>query len=239
VSLAICCDFEFCFDLGLTFFDLESIWKAYEGGCLVLRTSVLSFLIFIALLLSGCEPSNPPAGQVLSIAKQAKTDVYKSYSPNDLTWKQLIPEDYKFEYQYQSLYPWMSEEEATENSDEFLLSTPVVESLDQQDIRLSGYVVPLTSDEESISEFLLVPVEGACLHVPAPPANQIVHVKPHYPLPIEDSLSVLNVVGTLTSTGVSSSLAAASYSIDAAVLEPYVAEVVLTGNASHFERGRQ
>jgi len=202
----------------------------------VLRVCVFSFLITTVCLLNSCGPSNPPAGETLSLAKQVKTEVYKSYEPTDMVWKSLLPEDYKFEYQYQSLYPWMSETEATETSDAFLLSTPVVESLDQQDIRLAGYVVPLASDAESISEFLLVPVEGACLHVPAPPSNQILHVKPHYPLPIDESYSILNVVGTLTSKGVSSSLAAASYSMDNAVLEPYVEKkidtVAVTGNGT-------
>ena len=198
------------------------------------------FIIASILLLSSCEPANPQAGQPLSISKQVKTEVYKNYEPTTLTWRSLIPEDYTFEYQYQSLYPWMSEEEATETSDGLLESTPVVESLDQQEVRLSGYVVPLTSDADSISEFLLVPVEGACLHVPAPPANQVIHVKPHYPLLMDESFGILNVVGTLTSKGVSGPLAAASYSMDQALLEPYSEKAIVpdTGRATHAERGR-
>lgn len=208
----------------------------------MLRVCVFSFVITTVCLLSSCGPSNPPAGKTLKLTKQVKTEVYQSYDPQDVVWKSLIPEDYKFEYQYQSLYPWMSETEAEETSDAFLGSTPVVESLNQRDVRLSGYVVPLASDEESITEFLLVPVEGACLHVPAPPANQIVHVKPHYPLLIDESFSILNVVGTLTSNGKSSALAAASYSMDNAVLEPYVEkkdQEALSSRSRHFERGRQ
>lgn len=202
---------------------------------------LIFILSIVAVFLSSCGPSNPKAGETVSLSKQVKTEAYQSYSPQDVVWRDLIPEDYKFEYQYQSLYPWMSESEALETSDELLLSTPVVEDMNDQDIRLSGYIVPLASDEASISEFLLVPVEGACLHVPAPPANQVIHVKPQYPLPIDESFSILNVVGTLSANGMASSLAAASYSINNAILEPYVAEEeeVLTGNASHLERGRQ
>jgi len=206
----------------------------------VFRTCVLIFIIASALFLSSCKPKNPPVGEPLSIAKQVKTEAYKAYEPTTLSWRSLIPEDYTLEYQYQSLYTWMSETEATETSDELLVSTPVVESLNQQDIRLAGYVVPLSSDAESISEFLLVPIEGACLHVPAPPANQVVHVKPQYPLLMHESFGILNVVGTLTSNGVSGPLAAASYSIDQAVLEPYNEKdaVAVTGRGTHAERGR-
>jgi hypothetical protein len=35
----------------------------------------------------------------------------------------------------------------------------------------------LEFSREKITEFLLVPYVGACIHVPPPPPNQIVHVK--------------------------------------------------------------
>ncbi len=45
-----------------------------------------------------------------------------------------------------------------------------------QSIRLAGYVVPLAFEEKKVTEFLFVPVAGACVHTPTPPPNQIVHV---------------------------------------------------------------
>ena len=44
------------------------------------------------------------------------------------------------------------------------------------DIRVPGYVLPLAFDGRKVTEFLLVPTVGACIHTPAPPPNQIVHV---------------------------------------------------------------
>lgn len=44
-------------------------------------------------------------------------------------------------------------------------------------IRIPGYAVPLEFDGEKVIEFLLVPYFGACIHVPPPPANQIIHVR--------------------------------------------------------------
>jgi len=50
-------------------------------------------------------------------------------------------------------------------------------SLDEQFIRMPGYVLPLEYAGSKVTEFLLVPFVGACIHVPPPPPNQIVHVK--------------------------------------------------------------
>lgn len=45
-----------------------------------------------------------------------------------------------------------------------------------QSIRIPGYALPLTLDGGTLTEFLLVPWVGACIHTPPPPANQIIHV---------------------------------------------------------------
>lgn len=53
------------------------------------------------------------------------------------------------------------------------------QSLEQQDIQLSGYVLPLAqNNEQQVTQFLLVPYVGACIHVPPPPPNQMIYVEP-------------------------------------------------------------
>lgn len=45
-------------------------------------------------------------------------------------------------------------------------------------VRIAGFMIPLEDDyNDKISEFLLVPYPLACIHVPAPPSNQLIHVK--------------------------------------------------------------
>jgi hypothetical protein len=44
-------------------------------------------------------------------------------------------------------------------------------------VRVPGFIIPLEDNDREVSEFLLVPYPLACIHVPAPPPNQIVHVK--------------------------------------------------------------
>jgi hypothetical protein len=45
--------------------------------------------------------------------------------------------------------------------------------------RVPGYMVPLEDSLNEVTEFLLVPYPGACIHVPPPPPNQLVHVTMH------------------------------------------------------------
>lgn len=52
----------------------------------------------------------------------------------------------------------------------------VNEELNGLSVRISGYVLPLGVEHDKVTEFLLVPYVGACIHEPMPPANQIIHV---------------------------------------------------------------
>ena len=69
---------------------------------------------------------------------------------------------------------------AAEEEDAYLralASIDVNPAMDGQKIRIPGFVVPLEFDEEqTISQFFLVPYFGACLHMPPPPPNQIILV---------------------------------------------------------------
>lgn len=44
-------------------------------------------------------------------------------------------------------------------------------------VKIPGFVVPLDDDIQGASEFLLVPSPQACIHVPPPPANQMILVR--------------------------------------------------------------
>lgn len=55
-------------------------------------------------------------------------------------------------------------------------SSPNPEVLGQH-VRVPGYIVPLQFNGTLVTEFLLVPTAGACIHTPPPPANQLIHVK--------------------------------------------------------------
>ncbi len=92
---------------------------------------------------------------------------------------------------------------------------PVNPELAGDEIMLAGFVAPLAYDGELITEFLLVPYFGACIHVPPPPANQTVMVKlkDGEGLTIDDSWGAVWVTGTMTVDGADTDLATAGYTI--------------------------
>ena len=57
------------------------------------------------------------------------------------------------------------------------IRTAAVKDLNGKTVRLPGYVLPLEMSGLKVTEFLLVPYVGACIHTPPPPPNQIVLVK--------------------------------------------------------------
>lgn len=170
----------------------------------------------IGLIFVGCRPADPEAGIPLGIAEQVAVRAFQQMNPTALAWNNLMPADYQPSYQQ---FPW-AVEDGESLMKQTLKETPLVEDLNGQDVKVSGYVVPLAGDETSISEFLLVPFLGACTHVPPPPANQIVYVKPTYPLLVDESWDVISVVGTLSTEGKTSEFGAASYQmIDSFITE--------------------
>jgi hypothetical protein len=96
---------------------------------------------------------------------------------------------------------------------------PVVESLDGKRVHIGGYVVPLDFDATTIKEFLLVPFVGACIHVPPPPANQIVYVKSEKGFQVQGMFDPVYVTGTLKVSMTSTGLADAGYSLEADKIE--------------------
>lgn len=64
-------------------------------------------------------------------------------------------------------------------------TTEKLKNADKKKVKIAGYVVPLADEYFVLNEFLLVPNAQACIHVPPPPPNLIIHVKLDEPLPIE------------------------------------------------------
>ncbi len=96
------------------------------------------------------------------------------------------------------------------------------EQMDGQTIRLSGFVAPLTFESGRMSEFLLVPYVGACIHVPPPSSNQIVHVAdPGDYRPDQGLLYPVTVTGRLRVLRAETELAEAGYRLDDAVVEKF------------------
>ena len=89
-------------------------------------------------------------------------------------------------------------------------------------ILLPGFIVPITFNEErEVTEFFLVPFFGACIHVPPPPPNQIVHVIYDSGFKLESMYDAYYILGELSSQVVRHELADSAYSLNAEHLELY------------------
>lgn len=149
----------------------------------------------------------------------------------ELTWDELIPSDYVFVHPLDTLTDEEYEalidgSDAAQNlMDEIRRiqdAAPVVEALNGQAGRISGYALPLDFEAEDVSEFLLVPYFGACIHVPPPPGNQTVYVRLDTPVKLDALWDPVTVTGTIETVRISTELAAAGYQMQAVEVQPYV-----------------
>lgn len=105
----------------------------------------------------------------------------------------------------------------------------VVAELDGQVVRIPGYLLPLEFSGKEVTEFLLVPYVGACIHSPPPPPNQIVHVKADKPIANLAVFAPIWVTGKMTTTSAKKSLSLVDgaadidigYSMQASQVEAY------------------
>ena len=103
-----------------------------------------------------------------------------------------------------------------------LLSTTVVSEMDGKAIRIPGFIVPLEfNDDKTVSQFFLVPFFGACIHVPPPPPNQVIHVTSSNGVKLENLYTPHWVSGVVNSVFIENEIASATYAMDAVDVEVY------------------
>lgn len=178
---------------------------------MTLRTRILRCLpLLLAACLAVPAAAAPPAAAV-----------------REIDWLALVPKDWKPQERLDrqkaaSLNDGDAlAEEMMKALREVLDSAPTVPSLDGALIRLPGFIVPLEQSRDGISEFLLVPYHGACIHTPPPPANQIVHVRTERPLKGFQSMSAVWVTGVLKTERKDSGMGVSGYSLALSAAEPY------------------
>jgi hypothetical protein len=101
-------------------------------------------------------------------------------------------------------------------------SAPTNPALEGAAVRVPGYIVPLEGTERGLREFLLVPYFGACIHSPAPPSNQIIHVTLREPSRALRSMDAVWVSGHLSAARSTSARGTSGWALQAVSVEPYV-----------------
>jgi hypothetical protein len=93
--------------------------------------------------------------------------------------------------------------------------------LDGADITLAGYMIPLEMTSEGVTEFVLVPFVGACIHVPPPPPNQLVFVTAEVPATQRNLWEAVLVTGTLSANMKLTDVAQVGYEMKAWDVEEF------------------
>lgn len=97
-----------------------------------------------------------------------------------------------------------------------------VSELNEAKVRIPGYTVPFEYGKNAeVTEFLLVPYFGACIHAPPPPPNQTVFVLTDKPLKLRNLPQAVWVEGTLYTQTQDTDLADAAYTIKLEKIEKY------------------
>ncbi|MBL8478025.1 MAG: DUF3299 domain-containing protein, partial [Sterolibacteriaceae bacterium] len=100
-------------------------------------------------------------------------------------------------------------------------AAPTVPTMGGAKVRLPGFAIPLENKGGKVSEFILVPYFGACIHSPPPPANQIIHVVAKKPVGKLNSMDAVWVSGTLSLKYANTPWGSAGYRLTADKIAPY------------------
>ncbi|SEA97566.1 hypothetical protein SAMN05660964_03006 [Thiothrix caldifontis] len=118
-----------------------------------------------------------------------------------------------------------AEDAVMEKMQSELNAAPVNPALNGKKVKIPGFISPLEVDEDKgmVKEFLLVPYFGACIHVPPPPLNQTLLIKPleGKSIGMERMYEPVWVSGTIITEQVHTDLAEAGYQIKDASVEIY------------------
>ena len=140
----------------------------------------------------------------------------------DLDWKQLLPESERKHY---SPLPPPPVHDYRGEAGPPAVQVPdfkANKSLEGAVVRLPGFIIPLDARRDGVvNEFLLVPYFGACIHVPPPPPNQLVHVRMARRVSLPSIYDAYWITGKLRLQTTTTHLGSAAYELSAEKIEPY------------------
>lgn len=145
----------------------------------------------------------------------------------EIKWEALVPKGWDPAAQFKGLdlsklndsYPRAIE--ALERLKREWDAAPAEPSLNGKKVRIAGFALPLERVGDKVTEFLIVPYFGACIHSPPPPANQIIHAKSAQPLAGVKMMVPLWVYGTLAVQRGETTWGVAGYRLAVDKVAPY------------------
>jgi hypothetical protein len=98
---------------------------------------------------------------------------------------------------------------------------PTNPKIDNVAVKIPGFVVSLEREGDALTEFLVVPYYGGCIHVPPPPLNQIIHVHSDKPIEGIRTMDAVWISGTLKIGTSETMMGVAGYNMLAQNVERY------------------
>lgn len=175
--------------------------------------SILALSFSLIILLTACQDA-PDSSQAV------RADF------EELDWDALLPADWQPEALLEQLEVDNIPDDdpravaVMEQIMQLWNAAPTVPLLAGRRVSLTGFLVPLDFETDQLSEFLLIPYYGNCIHIPPPPANQTLHVvmpegHPHR----AGVFDVVRVSGTLRIASFRHAMGVAAYRLDAELVE--------------------
>ena len=155
---------------------------------------------------------------LLASATAALPQAAKAEEVIDLAWSDLLPEGTT------RIPPALSaliDHDGPDLSQQQPASTGVRSDWNGRIVRLPGFIVPLEYSGTAVTAFILVPFVGACIHVPPPPANQLVFVTTPDPYESDGLYAPVRVTGMFGVSAMSTHLAQIGYALSAEKIEPF------------------
>ena len=96
-----------------------------------------------------------------------------------------------------------------------------VKEFDGMRVAIAGFVVPLDLDGTEVTDFLLVPYIGACIHVPPPPPNQVIYIHSKKAVKITGLFDAMVITGVISTMEMTTDLADVGYRLEAEKVVPF------------------
>lgn len=155
---------------------------------------------------------------IAGLSSLAIPDLTWAEQVTDLDWEDLLPEGTQI---IPNGLRGLIDHDGPDLSDQQPISTGVRNDWNGQIVRLPGFILPIDMRDDGVTAFILVPYVGACVHVPPPPANQLVFVTTETPYPTTGLYEPVNVTGMFGTASTSTQLAEVGYALSAEKIEPF------------------
>ena len=187
---------------------LPMLWLAMAGNALAADPAP-----------QATSPTQPLGGK----AAQAKATPGQ---PRLISWEELVPKDWDPMKELKGV-DLSKLDDSDPRANELLMklqevsnNAPTNPGLNGVDVKIPGFIVPLEEAKGEVTEFLLVPYFGACIHTPPPPANQILHVVPQKGAKFR-AMDTVWVTGKLQTLRNDSMMGVSGYHVSAANVTKY------------------